>query len=186
MIGYDLPFILGISVLLLVPGILIFIKEKPSKWYWLFLAIGLIYINCMVDKLFFPIFVDNNEAEFAISNYMNVEVSFGNMDTMQLILNILVTVPLGLALTFMYRRKFVVTAIMTVLLSVAIEGIQLLIICIAKPANIWFDLTDVILNTCGGIIGVVILFILQKICIKNKGRGIGVIKYVIDTMELSR
>ena len=64
MIGYDLPFILGISVMLLVPGVLIFIKEKPSKWYWLTFVIGLIYINCMVDKLFFPIFVDNEKADF--------------------------------------------------------------------------------------------------------------------------
>ena len=186
MIGYDIRFILAVSVLILVPGILIFIKEKPSKWYWLIFAIGLIYINCMVDKLFFPIFVDNDKADFAISNYMNVVISFGNMDTMQLILNVVVTIPLGLTLAFMYRRKFVITAVMTVLLSMAIEGIQLLIICTVKPANIWFDTTDIILNTCGGIIGVVILFVLQKLCIKNKGRGIGVIKYIIDTMELSR
>ena len=186
MIGYDLPFILGISVMLLVPGVLIFIKDKPSKWYWLTFVIGLIYINCMVDKLFFPIFVDNEKADFIFSNYINAAISFGNMDTMQLILNVVVTVPLGLALAFMYRRKFVITAVMTVLLSMAIEGIQLLIICTVKPANIWFDTTDIILNACGGIIGVVILFVLQKICIKNKGRGIGVIKYVIDTMELSQ
>lgn len=185
MFGYDLRFFLPVSILLSIPAVLIFIKYRPSKWYWLTFMFGLTYINCAIDKLFFPIFVDNVKEEFNIEYYIRLLDSFMEMDIMQLILNIVVTMPLALVIAFMYRCKFVITSMITVFISIAVESVQLLLIVILKPGNIWFDLSDVALNLIGGLLGIGILFLVKKICNKNKGRGIAFIKYVIDTMGMS-
>lgn len=185
MFGYDLRFFMPVSVLLSVPAVMIYLKHKPSKWYWLTFVFGLTYINCAIDKLFFPIFVDNIKEEFNINYYIRIFDSFMEMDIMQLILNIIVTMPLALVLKFLYRCKLVITSIMTIIFSVAIESVQLLLIIVLKPGNIWFDLSDVVLNLVGGLIGVGLLLLVQKICNKNKGRGTAFIKYVIDTIAMS-
>lgn len=183
MIGYDLRFFIPISLILIFLGVLVFKRQKPGGWFWFTLILGLTYINCMIDKLFFPIFIDNPKDEYMLSEHINTVISFLNMGKTQIVYNIVVTIPLALALKFMYRRKFITTSIITLVCSVIIEVIQLLIIVTAKPGNIWFDLTDVILNTIGGVIGIILLFILKKICEKNKGKGVAFIKYVIDTMN---
>lgn len=66
----------------------------------------------------------------------------------QLLLNVVMTVPFGLLYPMVRKRRFFATALATLALSFAIELIQPLL-----PTARTADITDVICNTAGGVIG---------------------------------
>lgn len=182
MLGYDLRFFVPISVLLIFLGICVAKKEKVSNWYWLTFMFGLTYINCAIDKLFFPIFYDNPKDEYMLENYLKISLEFTKLERVQSIYNILVTMPLAFVLYLICKRGIKTTALLTFAITVSIEFVQLIVILSLKPGNIWFDTRDIVLNVIGGVLGIVILLILRMACVKMKGKGTAFVKYMIDTL----
>ena len=162
MIGYDFIFYVPISLVFVWLGYKKVKKEDLPKWYWLTFLCGLTYINCAIDKLFFPIFYDVQDV-IDIKNYINLDMDFSKMMVSQIFYNVLVTVPLAICLLFVFRSKVKNVIISTILCSVSIEIVQLIIILIIKPANVYFDIMDIFLNLLGGIIGCILLIVAKKI-----------------------
>ncbi|MBR6698355.1 MAG: VanZ family protein [Lachnospiraceae bacterium] len=163
MIGYDLRFFVPFSLIIFLIGWKEYKKNNKSKWYWLTFFFSITYMNCAIDKLFFPIFYDNPKKDYLLSNYVNCDFLFGNLEMMHIIYNIVVTVPLAFAICFIIgKNRLKIISSIIIVSCPCIELIQLLIIATFKTGNIWFDIKDMILNVLGGIIGVFLLYIIKK------------------------
>lgn len=182
MIGYDLIFYVPISFIFFYFGYRNAKKDNLSKWYMLTFICAITYINCAIDKLFFPIFYDVPEA-VDIKSRMNFEIDFSNMMGIQIFYNTLVTVPLAISLLFIFRTQIKKVVVFSVLSSGMIEIVQLIILVTIKPGNVYFDVLDMILNLSGGILGCVLLLIARKIAQYIKIKGF--VGYIAETLKIS-
>ena len=95
------------------------------------------------------------------------DIIYGYGDALkQVILNVIMTIPFGILCPMLYKQKrfiFIKTFFATFFLSLFIELIQP-IISTRTP-----DITDIITNTTGGVIGVLIYF-LFKVLITKKSK----------------
>ena len=69
-----------------------------------------------------------------------------------ILLNVLMTVPFGLLFPQISKRKILLTVLVGFVTSVTIEGIQLLMTYYGSPYHA-FDVTDIISNTVGCLLG---------------------------------
>lgn len=81
---------------------------------------------------------------------------------LQIVLNVFMFVPFGFLLSLRRNKKLVNIIFYSFLFSLFIETIQLLYVWSGSIAYRIFDVTDLITNTFGGCIGVVIYLILKK------------------------
>ncbi len=89
----------------------------------------------------------------------------GRMDFMELTLNVLIFVPMGVYIGVLFDKLMFGKKLLCVfLLSVLIEGLQYFLRIGA------FDATDLVTNTFGGLIGIVIFSALEKV-LKNKAKA---------------
>jgi len=79
------------------------------------------------------------------------------------ILNIIMLIPLGFLLPIVRKRNVITITLFSLLFSLSIELIQLLYIWSAGPTSRIFDVTDLINNTIGGIIGYLIYLIFRPL-----------------------
>ncbi len=94
-----------------------------------------------------------------------IDVTMGRGDYVrQIILNIIMTIPFGFLLPLANMRKmtFVKVIIYTFLLSLSIEILQLIMVTSGRMA----DITDIITNVLGGIIGYTIYSISKPLIVR--------------------
>ena len=82
--------------------------------------------------------------------FFDLKQGYGNA-ARQLALNVVMTIPFGLLYPPLRKRGFFATAAATLVLSLTIELVQPLL-----PTARTADITDVICNTAGGIVGYVL------------------------------
>lgn len=82
----------------------------------------------------------------------------GKMDLGEMILNVVIFFPLGIYAGILFERRPFVKNILLFFVSALIESIQLILKIGA------FDITDIITNTTGGIIGLLIFNVTEVAC----------------------
>jgi len=91
-----------------------------------------------------------------------IDVSLGRGDFMrQILLNTIMTIPFGFLFPLITKKKLLKTTFYTFLLSVSIELLQPLINGLRAS-----DITDILTNTFGGIIGYILYLIFKPITLK--------------------
>ena len=84
-------------------------------------------------------------------------IANGNIDLPEIILNVLIFVPLGIYAGILFRKwSFQKQLLFYFLVSLLVEGLQFILGAGA------FDTTDIITNTLGGIIGLLLLKSIEK------------------------
>ena len=85
-------------------------------------------------------------------------IPFGKIDVSEIILNVVIFVPLGIYAGVLFKRwAFVKKLFFFFLISLMFEGLQFILRVGA------FDITDIITNILGGIIGLVIFEAIEKL-----------------------
>ena len=180
MISYDFIFYIPITLVFLYLGYRKAGKDVSLYYYLLTFFLAITYINCAIDKLFFPIFYDVPEA-VDVKTRINLEFDLSKMEGNQIFYNVLVTVPLAICLLFIFRSRIKNIVLSTVVSTILIEIIQLIILITVKPGNVYFDILDIFLNVIGGLIGCVLLLVVRKIATYIKINGF--LGYVADTLR---
>lgn len=82
----------------------------------------------------------------------------GHVDKGEMILNVIVFFPVGVYVAMLFDQwRFVKKLLLVLLISFVIEALQYLFAIGA------FDITDLITNTSGGLIGIIVYFAIEKI-----------------------
>ncbi|MFR3816023.1 MAG: VanZ family protein [Turicibacter sp.] len=159
---YGYLFYIPITILTTLPFIINgLIKKRPLPYYILVL-LAIIYINKAIDIAFFPIAILNIE-EFNIYNNINLKINLINSNYYHLLLNMLLTLPIGVGIQYILNTKFLTRLIISIILSASFELIQLLILFTLKPIDLFVDINDLICNISGALIGLVIAHIINKL-----------------------
>lgn len=79
----------------------------------------------------------------------------------QVLLNLLMTVPFGLLLPLCTRQKLGGVLGLSFLFSLTIESLQLLSAFLGAPVIRRFDVTDILANVCGALLG----YLLYRLCL---------------------
>ena len=142
---YGYLFYIPITILTTLPFIINgLIKKRPLPYYILVL-LAIIYINKAIDIAFFPIAILNIE-EFNIYNNINLKINLINSNYYHLLLNMLLTLPIGVGIQYILNTKFLTRLIISIILSASFELIQLLILFTLKPIDLFVDINDLICN----------------------------------------
>ncbi len=168
---YGYLFYLPINLIYAVV-ILFFGKKKKKDFpYYIFAVIFAVYQNAAIDLVYFPLLIVNVKEWGSISNFVDLSLNFMEMGGIyQVVGNILLTVPLGILLPFILDIKPWPRRILTLIVSAFIEIVQFFIIYFFHTVSLFFDVKDIILNICGGIIGIIIFEIVADIVRKKLNR----------------
>ena len=107
------------------------------------------------------LFTGMSSANFTLFNDLSLNRSGAVRD---IILNVVMMVPFGFLYPIIKLKGILKTVFMTFTFSLAIECSQLLSICYF--GNRSFDITDLLTNTIGGLIGYLIFIILRPLVSK--------------------
>jgi glycopeptide antibiotics resistance protein len=129
------------------------------------LSLLLVYIIALIWILLFKMgvrFSYMGNRELNLIPFREYVLYDGKIDRAGTILNVLIFIPLGIYIAILKTNWSIATKIFTCFLcSFAIESLQYLLAIGA------FDITDVITNTSGGIIGLAIYYMLRKLLNSN-------------------
>jgi glycopeptide antibiotics resistance protein len=113
----------------------------------------LIYLGILTWVLIFKLGV-----KFSYMNERRINlIPFNTIDYIELILNVLIFVPLGVYIGLLIKDKLIKNIFLVFLISFIIETFQFILKIGA------FDITDLITNSTGGILGLIFLKIIEKI-----------------------
>ena len=159
---YDLwPVIIIITVIACSLRIAYLIKNKQPFCFYkeLFMLLFVIYVMCLFE------IVTIQDHNYGLSNYIPFKEIFryeigGRLFVKNIIGNILLFLPYGyFASDYLKNKKILPTCILTMIVSLTIELVQLNI-------GRTFDIDDVILNTLGGILGCFLYRLIEKLKVK--------------------
>ncbi|MDE5671300.1 MAG: VanZ family protein [Eubacterium sp.] len=167
-------FIIEMGILLIY-AIIMLIKRVKFKRFVLNLAFGF-YISVIIAICFFPIYitsdgfdVGNNFIPFkstieSISESLRNGLPYGFVSVFG---NFVMLMPLGVFYSI-YVKNYKMRFLYVFLFSVSIETMQLIIGLIIGCNYRSTDIDDVILNTAGGIIAILLFSLLKKMYFKFK------------------
>ena len=152
------PVIIIITVIACTLRIAYFVKSDDHFCFYkeLFMLVFILYVMCLFEVVTLQ---DNN---YGLSNLIPFKEIFrysigSRLFVKNIIGNILLFLPYGYFIGyFINDKKYVTSAVLTMIVSITIEIVQLNI-------GRTFDIDDVILNTCGGVIGFSIYNISDRI-----------------------
>lgn len=167
------PFAVFIGIIVLIPLIIIsIIKKKPIGRIILLILLDL-YISMVIAVTIFPVIIDPETMIFDRS-IINIrpfstisDLLFNNSDQRTVILqiagNIVMCIPYGVALPFLFSHKNKILYVVDALLfPLAIELSQLIICIVSNSFYRTIDIDDIILNFSGILIGLLIYRLLPK------------------------
>lgn len=163
---YGYLFYIPITILATLPFVINGVINKRPLPYYILVLLAIIYINKAIDIAFFPIVILDIE-EFNIYNNINLKINPLNLNYYHLLLNMLLTLPIGVGIQYILNTKFLTRLIISIILSASFELIQLLILFTLKPIDLFIDINDLICNISGALIGLVIAHILNKLQTKR-------------------
>lgn len=165
--GFDYGILFSIPIsLLFIIGFGIWGKKKklPIPYYFV-VVVGCIYTNFAISYAFFPITIIDISS-YNVKYYINTNLGFMYESKLQMMLNIMLTIPLGIGSQFILNLKNRARLFFVLFTSILIELIQLLLIVTFKPVDMFFDINDVICNCFGGLIGYSMILLFDK-CMKK-------------------
>lgn len=165
-IGFQ-GWILYSAILLLI--LLLFLMKvlfKKSFTYLFFFSIMYIYLCFVIDYTQFPIYTAESMRRvlgplFWQNNFNLIPFKGFALETS--LLNILLTMPFGFGLPFVYKTSFKRIVIASIVIGVIIESLQLIIGLINGFTFRIVDINDVIFNFIGSMIGYAIFVLFSKI-----------------------
>lgn len=173
------PIIIIITVIACTLRIAYLIKNNVEFCFYkeLLSLLFILYVMCLFEVVTLQ---DNN---YGLSNLIPFKEIFrysigSRLFVRNIVGNILLFLPYGYFIGYYINNKKIITsAILTMVISVTIEVVQLNIGRI-------FDIDDVILNTCGGVIGFLIYSISDNISnhLPNVFKTDGFINFVVVTL----
>lgn len=163
---YGYLFYIPITILATLPFVINGVINKRPLPYYILVLLAIIYINKAIDIAFFPIVILDIE-EFNIYNNINLKINPLNLNYYHLLLNMLLTLPIGVGIQYILNTKFLTRLIISIILSASFELIQLLILFTLKPIDLFIDINDLICNISGALIGLVIAHIINKLQTKR-------------------
>jgi glycopeptide antibiotics resistance protein len=157
---YGPIFYVPISAVLLAGFGIYGLKKKLPVPYFVCAIIGIAYVNLAISVTFFPMTFIDVEG-FSVENNISLSLLYFRQGMKHLLLNILLTIPLGIGLQFITNMKNKSRLAVIIILSSLFELLQLLILYIFKPIDIFFDVNDLICNIIGGIVGYILILIVD-------------------------
>lgn len=154
-------------------------KLSGKKTESLFIITAFVYFTAVISITFFPLVYDSGNAAAKSSGFLQLTpfhtirnmIKYASDKTivMQVIGNILMTIPYGILLPVMIKRKnpFIILPLL-IALPVVIESMQWVLGAILGTWYRTTDIDDVILNFTGGLIGYIIYIITVLILKKAK------------------
>lgn len=135
--------------------ILVYGMRRRKRYpYFILSLITSIYINKAIELVYFPILLAREEQWRSIRSFMDFSLDFAHMGGLRQIGgNILLTVPMGLLLPFLFDFTKRIRWGCIIILSCMIELIQLGMIAVFHCVSKAFDVKDIILNLAGGVLG---------------------------------
>lgn len=134
-------------------------KELFTKSCLFIYVTGVLYFTCIIPVLIPIPFVNFNPAGIHINLIPYIDYVYSRGDFIrQILLNILMTVPFGIMIPFIYHKNFSCTILSGFSFSAAIELIQM--VSVRQISSC--DITDVINNTVGVLIGYILYRIFNR------------------------
>ena len=155
-----LPIMIIITVFLIY-----IIKSKIRLLYFIGVQAIVLYLICLIELVLFPLPSPNKIAtlhgykgQFIPFNFIFDIAEDRSLESiLQVILNVLMTVPFGFFLKFFLNIKRRNIVIMTFLLTLTIELAQLTGLFFTYPGSYrLFDVDDMMMNILGGFLGTVL------------------------------
>lgn len=157
LIDFEGPiFILAVLILI---GLVIFLKVKRKKayLYLIFFSVFYIYICKVLDYTQFPIiFDDYMRSEIGQNVWRDANWLPFNPNTFAIktsLLNVLLTVPFGFGIPFIVKVNLKKIVLSGFLFSLLLEGMQLLTALAIGFTFRYIDVNDLIFNTMGAVLG---------------------------------
>ena len=173
-IGREGALIIEMGILLIY-AIIMLIRKVKFKRIVLNLAFGF-YIAVIIALCFFPIFITSDGFEIqnsfipfkstieSLSESLRGDTPWGYISVFG---NFVMLMPLGVFYSI-YVKNYKMRFLYVFLFSVSIETTQFLIGLLIGYNYRCIDIDDVILNTAGGIIGILLFSLLKKMYFKFK------------------
>jgi glycopeptide antibiotics resistance protein len=160
-----LEWLIGFICLAVI--LIIFWRRKRNPWYLLAFSVFGVYLLLLVSVVIFPIppqgsfWPSEQEAwrdtlqriNWIPFQYNIPSDEFFNYVIMEIVNNVLMTVPFGFGLNFLARLNLRKVAWLAVLLGISTEIAQLIVSLLIGAAYRTVDMTDVILNALGTLLG---------------------------------
>ena len=166
LIDFDgLTIIIGIVIYILI-CIFIHKKYKKEKIYYVFSTIMFCYFMCIAKLTLFPIVMIGLPAN--IKESINI-IPFHNGINRTDILNLIMTIPLGIGIPFITKINNIKKILLLGLcFGLGIETIQYLETFLTKGFSYRIiDINDVIFNFTGTVIGFFVLYVFSRLFIKR-------------------
>lgn len=183
LIDFDgLTIIIGIVIYILI-CIFIHKKYKKEKIYYVFSTIMFCYFMCIVKLTLFPIVMIGLPAN--IKESINI-IPFHNGINRTDILNLIMTIPLGIGIPFITKINNIKKILLLGLcFGLGIETIQYLETFLTKGfSHRIIDINDVIFNFTGTVIGFFVLYVFSRLFIKMKEENLNAFwKHVYKTCD---
>lgn len=153
-------------LMVVITAFIVFTNEKKIRpLYFLGCQALVLYLICLIEVVLFPLptaekiaAMNGYEGQFIPFKFIADIAKDRTMESvLQVILNILMTIPFGFFLKFFLNIKRRNIIIMTFLLSLIIEFAQLTGLFFTYPGSYrLFDVDDLFMNTLGGFLGTVL------------------------------
>ena len=183
LIDFDgLTIIIGIVIYILI-CIFIHKKYKKEKIYYVFSTIMFCYFMCIAKLTLFPIVMIGLPAN--IKESINI-IPFHNGINRTDILNLIMTIPLGIGIPFITKINNIKKILLLGLcFGLGIETIQYLETFLTKGFSYRIiDINDVIFNFTGTVIGFFVLYVFSRLFIKMKEENLNAFwKHVYKTCD---
>ena len=164
---YGPIFYIPVSVLMLMGFGIFGLRRKLPLSYYFCAVLGIVYANFAISFAFFPITFLDLEG-FFIENNISWSIVNSTQGFKHIALNMILTIPLGIGMQFVTNLTNKTRLIIIILLSALFELLQLIIIYIFKPIDVFFDINDLLANIIGGIAGFTLAHFLN--CMYKKER----------------
>jgi glycopeptide antibiotics resistance protein len=158
MIDFDgRAVLIGMGVLCIILPVLRW--QKRSLSYLLFFSIFWTYLLAVVQVVIFPIFTNTNPSNARFIPSINLlpfyfgDCSMFNLCVRGIAENILLTIPFGFGINFLIKIKPTTIPWLAIFVGFAFEFSQLVISVILRSGYRTIDISDVIFNNIGVLIG---------------------------------
>lgn len=148
-------------------GILFPIRKEKTEQQLFFHSVFFIYLLIVLTITIIPIPVYISPRSIEIFKSVNLipfrDLYYGYLFAKrEIVLNIIMLIPFGFFIPLLTRYKVIGTVFITFLFSLTIESLQLISTIMDIHYNRVADITDLITNTLGGVIGYFIFYFFRR------------------------
>lgn len=178
---FPFPFLMGMAIF----GLVAFLLRRRGCAYLIGLALFCAYLLALVAVVFFPIPIPENwprnlTREGTLQSLQSVNLVPFNYSLMfpyedgprtylrphalrDIIANIILTIPFGIGFCYLFRPHPVLIVLLAASVGLALEGVQLFLKLALGVYAHAVDITDVIMNGLGVLIGAAVFIVLRAI-----------------------